>query len=115
MHHRHVEIVLLHRFVVSQRSDKMTGCGNVSTKAIAAMMEYTNHLTRLPVRPRQVLEPLVLLLSPFAPHLAEELWSALGHSGTLAYEAWPAYDDHAPRSGLRRHPAVGAGSPVAAA
>jgi leucyl-tRNA synthetase len=61
--------------------------------AISAMMEYTNHLTRLEVRPRAVLEPLVLLLSPFAPHLGEELWSALGHAQTLAYEPWPTYEE----------------------
>src|SRR5262249_38898682 len=42
--------------------------------AIAAMMEFTNHLTKLTVRPRSVLPPFVLLLSPFAPHIAEELW-----------------------------------------
>jgi leucyl-tRNA synthetase len=60
--------------------------------AIAAMMELTNHLTPLSVRPRSVLETLVLLLSPFAPHLAEELWHALGHTGTIAYEPWPSYD-----------------------
>jgi leucyl-tRNA synthetase len=60
--------------------------------AIAAMMEFVNHLTRLEVRPQSVLEPLVLLLSPFAPHLAEELWSALGHGQTLAYEPWPSFD-----------------------
>ena len=60
--------------------------------AIAAMMEFTNHLTPMAARPRAVLEPFVLLLSPFAPHLAEELWHALGHQHTLAYEAWPKYD-----------------------
>jgi len=60
--------------------------------AIAAMMELTNHLTPLSVRPRSVLEMFVLLLSPFAPHLAEELWQALGHKETLAYEPWPKYD-----------------------
>jgi leucyl-tRNA synthetase len=60
--------------------------------AIAAMMEFTNHVTKLEVRPRAVLEPFVLLLSPFAPHLAEELWRALGHPDTLAYEPWPKYD-----------------------
>jgi leucyl-tRNA synthetase len=60
--------------------------------AIAAMMELTNHLTKLEVRPRAVLEPFVLILSPFAPHLAEELWRALGHTDTLAYEPWPRYD-----------------------
>ena len=57
--------------------------------AIAAMMEFTNHLTPLTVRPRSVLETFVLLLAPFAPHLAEELWQALGHADTLAYEPWP--------------------------
>lgn len=61
--------------------------------AIAAMMEFSNHLTKLPVRPRSVLEPLVLLLSPFAPHLAEELWAALGHKNTLAFEPWPRFDE----------------------
>jgi leucyl-tRNA synthetase len=60
--------------------------------AIAAMMELTKHLTGLEQRPRKVLETLVLLLSPFAPHLAEELWRALGHKETLAYEPWPQYD-----------------------
>jgi leucyl-tRNA synthetase len=60
--------------------------------AIATMMEFTNHLTRLEVRPRAVLEPFVLILSPFAPHLAEELWQALGHAQTLAYEPWPKFD-----------------------
>jgi leucyl-tRNA synthetase len=60
--------------------------------AIAAMMELTNHLTPLTVRPRRVLETFVLLLSPFAPHLAEELWRALGNDGTLAYQPWPPYD-----------------------
>ncbi len=61
--------------------------------AIAAMMEFSNFLTKQEVRPRSVLSTFVLLLSPFAPHLAEELWQALGHKGTLAYEAWPAYDE----------------------
>jgi leucyl-tRNA synthetase len=60
--------------------------------AIAAMMEFTNHMTKLEVRPRVVLEPFVLLLSPFAPHIAEELWQALGDAETLAYEPWPPYD-----------------------
>lgn len=70
------------------------GLDNMSfNTAIAAMMEFTNHLTPLTVRPRAVLEKLVLLLSPFAPHLAEELWHALGHATTLAYETWPTYNE----------------------
>jgi leucyl-tRNA synthetase len=39
------------------------------------------------------MEKFVLLLSPFAPHLAEELWEALGHKKTLAYEPWPAFEE----------------------
>ncbi len=60
--------------------------------AISAMMELSNHLTPMSVRPRSVLEPFVVLLAPFAPHLAEELWHVLGHPETLAYESWPSYD-----------------------
>jgi leucyl-tRNA synthetase len=60
--------------------------------AISALMELSNHLTRLPARPRSVLEAFVLLLSPLAPHLAEELWRALDHPETLAYEPWPPFD-----------------------
>ena len=61
--------------------------------AISRMMEFTNAFTREDVRPRTVLEPFVLLLSPFAPHLAEELWQALGHTGSLACEPWPEADE----------------------
>jgi leucyl-tRNA synthetase len=60
--------------------------------AISAMMELTNHLTREEVRPVSVLKTFLLLLAPFAPHLAEEMWHALGAKETLAYEPWPAYD-----------------------
>jgi leucyl-tRNA synthetase len=45
------------------------------------------------LRPRAALESFVLLLAPYAPHLAEELWSRLGHQSTLAYEHWPQADE----------------------
>ncbi len=61
--------------------------------AISRMMEFTNFFTKAEPRPRSALETLVLLLSPFAPHLAEELWELLGHGTTLAYEPWPRYDE----------------------
>ena len=60
--------------------------------AISRMMETVNYFTKQPERPREALESLVLLLAPFAPHVAEELWQVLGHGDTLAYENWPAYD-----------------------
>ena len=59
---------------------------------IAQMMVFVNEATKLDVRPRALLEPFVLTLAPFAPHLAEELWHRLGHAQSLAYEPWPAYD-----------------------
>ncbi|MDX1945178.1 MAG: leucine--tRNA ligase [Pirellulaceae bacterium] len=61
--------------------------------AIARMMEFTNFFTKQAVRPHEVLEKFVLLLAPFAPHIAEELWQLLGHEKTLAYEPWPAFDE----------------------
>jgi leucyl-tRNA synthetase len=60
--------------------------------AIARLMEMANALTAAAVRPRETVESFVLLLAPFAPHLAEELWAKLGHQGTLAYAPWPGFD-----------------------
>jgi leucyl-tRNA synthetase len=64
--------------------------------AIAAMMEFVNAAGKWMSVPREAAEALVLVLSPFAPHLAEELWQTrLGHAETLAYEPWPVYDESA--------------------
>jgi len=60
--------------------------------AISQLMVYVNELTPLERRCRALIEPLVLLLAPFAPHLAEELWQRLGHGESLAYEPWPGWD-----------------------
>lgn len=60
--------------------------------AIAAMMEFANFMTKQTVRPKSVLTPFVLLLAPYAPHVAEELWAALGNTTTLAFEPWPTFD-----------------------
>ena len=63
--------------------------------AISRMMEFTNFFTKQSERPRVAMDTLVLLLSPYAPHIAEELWQVLGHSETLAYEPWPQWDESA--------------------
>lgn len=60
--------------------------------AISRMMEFSNFMSSQEARPKSVLSQFVLLLSPFAPHIAEELWNVLGHANTLAYEPWPTYD-----------------------
>ncbi len=61
--------------------------------AIAQMMIFVNEAYKWDVRPKSILETFVLLLSPFAPHIAEELWERLGHEQTLAYEPWPQYNE----------------------
>ncbi len=61
--------------------------------AISQMMIFTNEAYKVEKLPRQTLETFVLLLAPFAPHLAEELWSRLGHGESLAYAPWPSYDE----------------------
>lgn len=61
--------------------------------AISRMMEFTNEISGQDPRPKAILEPFILLLSPFAPHIAEELWEVLGRTETLAYEPWPAFDE----------------------
>ena len=68
--------------------------------AIARMMEFTNFFSRESVRPKSAMKTLVLLLSPFAPHIAEELWSLLGGEKTLAYEQWPTWDENAIKESL---------------
>jgi len=60
--------------------------------AIARMMEFVNFCTPLDRRPRAILEPFVTILSPFAPHLAEELWEILGRQAPVSLAAWPAIE-----------------------
>ena len=63
--------------------------------AIARMMEFVNFFGRETIRPKSAMKTLVLLLSPFAPHISEELWNLLGGAQTLAYEPWPTWDEEA--------------------
>ena len=60
--------------------------------AAAKLIEYTNHLTKAGVTARAAVEPLVLMLAPLAPHLAEELWQRLGHGTSLAHGPFPTVD-----------------------
>jgi len=81
---------VLHRTIqaVTQDLDSLS-----FNTAIARMMEFVNFFNKQDVRPRAAIEPFVLLLSPFAPHIAEELWRLLGHAESLAYEPWPEFDE----------------------
>jgi len=80
---------VLHKTIGAVTKDLETLSFNT---AIARLMEFTNFFTRQSVRPQSAMEQFVLLLSPYAPHIAEELWQVLGHDRTLAYEHWPAFE-----------------------
>jgi leucyl-tRNA synthetase len=81
---------LLHRTIKTVTEDiEKLSCNT----AISRLMEFTNEFTKAEPRPKPALESFVLLLSPFAPHVAEELWEVLGHAETLAYHPWPEHDE----------------------
>lgn len=60
--------------------------------AISAMMIFVNHMYKTGKVTKETAEKFSLVLSPYAPHLAEEIWNTLGHTTTLAYEKWPEFD-----------------------
>jgi len=60
--------------------------------AISQMMVFTNEMTKTEQRSRVLLEPFVLILAPFAPHLSEELWEVLGHQPSVSRQPWPIFD-----------------------
>ncbi len=81
---------LLHRTVAAVTDDVEDMRFNT---AIARMIELNNELVGRHRVPREVAEPLLLMLAPFAPHFAEELWERLGHETSVAYASWPDYDE----------------------
>ncbi|AWT57726.1 leucine--tRNA ligase [Mycolicibacterium smegmatis] len=80
---------LLHRTIEGVREDYAALRNNT---AAAKLIEYTNHLTKEGVAARAAIEPLVLMVAPLAPHLAEELWKRLGHDTSLAHGPFPEAD-----------------------
>ncbi len=83
---------MLHRTIkkVTEDTDSMS-----FNTAIARMMEFTNFFTRSESRPISAMKPFLILLSPYAPHLCEELWSHLGESDSIAAQTWPSWDEAA--------------------
>jgi leucyl-tRNA synthetase len=84
---------VLHRTIDAVRADMESMSFNT---AIARLFELNNHVTTIVQRdgatPREVAEAMALMVAPLAPHIAEELWSRLGHADTLAYESFPRAD-----------------------
>ena len=82
-------ITLLHRTIDVVRTEMDALRFNT---AIAKLIELNNHVTKLDATPREIAEPMVLMLAPLVPHVAEELWAKLGHDDTLTYEGFPTAD-----------------------
>src|SRR3954452_3074786 len=80
---------LLHRTISGVRDD-MDGLR--FNTAIAKLIEFNNHLTKLGGCPVEIAEPLILMVAPLAAHMAEELWAKLGHNQSLAHDAFPVAD-----------------------
>jgi leucyl-tRNA synthetase len=81
---------LLHQTIKKVTND-LNGL-NFNT-AISQLMIFVNEFLNVEPKPRGAMKTFVLLLSPFAPHVAEELWQKLGHGKSIAYEPWPSYDE----------------------
>ncbi|WP_367898044.1 leucine--tRNA ligase [Leptospira sp. WS58.C1] len=84
------ELKILHRTIKKVDDDINNFSFNT---AISQLMIFVNELTPSQRRPRKILEPFLLLIAPFAPHLAEELWSLAGKSDSLTYQAFPGYEE----------------------
>jgi leucyl-tRNA synthetase len=84
------DLRILHKTIKKVTGDIETMGFNT---AISAMIIFVNEMLSKPVKSKSVMEKFVLILSPFAPHISEELWAMLGHKDTLAYEPWPTFDE----------------------
>ncbi len=82
------ELKALHKLIGKVRTDIEAFSFNT---AVSAFMIAVNELTDLKCSKREILEPLLILLAPFAPHIAEELWEALGHRDSITYASFPEY------------------------
>ncbi len=82
------DLKTLHKLIGKEQADIESFSYNTT---ISAFMIAVNDLTDRKVSKREILEPMVIMLSPFAPHIAEELWHALGHEDSVAYASFPEY------------------------
>ena len=82
------ELKALHKLIGKVQSDIESFSFNT---AVSAFMIAVNELNDLKCSKREILEPLIILLSPFTPHIAEELWEALGHKESITYASFPEY------------------------
>ena len=85
-----VELKTLHKLIAKEKADIEAFSYNTT---VSAFMIAVNELYEQKCNKREILEPLVILLSPFAPHICEELWEALGHRESIAFASFPEYNE----------------------
>jgi leucyl-tRNA synthetase len=90
---------LLHKTIKKLTLD-IDDCDMKFNTSIAQMMIFTNELYKIEKISRKVVEAFILLLSPYAPHISEELWERLGNNESLAYHPWPEYDEKYTKSDM---------------
>jgi leucyl-tRNA synthetase, eubacterial and mitochondrial family len=83
------ELKVLHKLIAKEQDDIEHFSFNTT---VSAFMIAVGDLTELKCNKREILEPLLILLSPFAPHIAEELWHMLGHTESISFASYPEYN-----------------------
>ena len=83
------ELKVLHKLIAKEQDDIEHFSFNTT---VSAFMIALNDLAALKCHKREILEPLTVMLSPFTPHIAEELWSVLGHNGSISYAHFPEFN-----------------------
>ena len=98
----------VHKLIKKVTGDIETFSYNTS---VAAFMICVNELTSMKCRAREVYEPLVVLLAPFAPHIAEELWHVLGHDTTVCDAEWPTWNEEYLKESMVKYTVLFNGKP----
>ena len=95
------ELKILHKTIKKVTEDIKNFSFNT---AVSQFMIAVNELTKLKTNKQKILSPLVVLLSPFAPHLSEELWEELGHDESITFETFPKYEERYIKESNKTYP-----------
>ena len=95
------ELKVLHKTIKKIKEDTERFSFNT---AVSAFMVCVNELSDLKCNKKEVLEPLLILLTPYAPHVAEELWQQLGNKGSILNAAFPAFNESYTRESSKEYP-----------
>jgi leucyl-tRNA synthetase len=95
------ELQILHKTIKKVEDDILALSFNT---AVSAFIIAVNELTALKTDKKEILEPLIVLISPFAPHMAEELWHRAGRNESVEYAPYPQYDEKYLKAATKEYP-----------